>query len=244
MAKAWLEMNNLERHVFSLRDPDFNLPAPMVARLEAQFMYRWDMMLTNLHYVGVLLNPFFMNIMEIQNNGTAKHAVNRVVQKLSGPLGVDFNKVMNELTQYEEQQGPYGPLDAPNIYEGNLILHKWWHRVGGNALPIIAKWILLLTCSASLCKWNWSMYSFVHSKTQNHLGVEKAEALFYIYTNSHLLRQRLDADDDNDDNNDNNGNGGEGHDGSNGDSFGGGGQHRRADPPIIPRNLHVEIMYN
>jgi hypothetical protein len=57
------------------------------------------------------------------------------VQKLSGPLGVDFNEVMNELTQYEEQQGPYGPLEAPNIREGNLLPHQWWHRVGGNALP-------------------------------------------------------------------------------------------------------------
>jgi hypothetical protein len=102
--------------------------------------------------------------------------------------------VMNELTQYEEQQGPYGPLEAPNIREGNLLPHQWWHRVGGNALSILAKRILSLTCSASSCERNWSMYSFVHSKTQNHLGVEKAEALVYIYTNSRLLRQRPGAD--------------------------------------------------
>jgi hypothetical protein len=56
------------------------------------------MMLTDLHYVGTLLNPFLMNVMEIQNNGTTKRVLNRVVQKLSGPLGVDFNEVMNELT--------------------------------------------------------------------------------------------------------------------------------------------------
>ena len=64
-----------------------------------------------------------MNDMEIQNNGTAKCALNRVVQKLSSLLGMDFNKVMNELTQYEEQQGLYGPLEAPNIREGNLLSH-------------------------------------------------------------------------------------------------------------------------
>jgi hypothetical protein len=123
MAKAWLEMNNLKRHVFSLREPDFNLPAFLAARLEVQFMHRWDMMLIDLHYVGTLLNPFLMNVMEIQNNGTAKRALSRVVQKLSSPLGVDFNEVMNELTQYEEQQGPYGPLEAPNIREGNFLSH-------------------------------------------------------------------------------------------------------------------------
>jgi hypothetical protein len=123
MAKAWLEMNNLKRHVFSLQEPNFNLPASMATRLEAQFMHRWDMRLTDLQYAGALLNPFFMNVMEIQNNGTAKRALNRVVQKLSGPLRVDFNEVMNELTQYEEQQGPYSPLEALNICEGNLLPH-------------------------------------------------------------------------------------------------------------------------
>jgi hypothetical protein len=124
MAKAWLEMNNLKRHMFTLRDPDFNLLAPMAVRLEAQFVQWWDMMITDLHYVGALLNPFLMNVMEIQNNGTAKRALNRIVQKLSGPFGVDFNEVMNELTQYKEQQGPYGPLEAPNIHEGNLPPHQ------------------------------------------------------------------------------------------------------------------------
>jgi hypothetical protein len=34
------------------------------------------------------------------------------------------------------------------------------------------------------------MYSFVHNKSRNRLGVNKAEALVYIYTNSKLLRQK------------------------------------------------------
>ena len=102
MAKAWLEMNNLKRHVFNLQEPDFNLPTPMAARLEVQFMPRWNIIITDFHYAGAMLNPFLMNVMEIQNNGTTKRALNRVMQKLSNLLGIDFNKVMNELTQYEE----------------------------------------------------------------------------------------------------------------------------------------------
>jgi hypothetical protein len=114
------------------------------------------------------------------------------------------------------------------------------------------------------------MYSFVYSKTQNRLGVEKAEALVYIYTNSRLLRQRPSADpvryyddnifledsnddggalsetddDDNDGNDDNNGNGGEGHDGNDGDSSDGGGKYRRADPPVIPQDPHLEAAFD
>jgi hypothetical protein len=233
-------------------------------------MHRWDMMLTDLHYAGTLLNPFLMTVMEIQNNGTAKRVLNRVVQKLSGPLGVDFNEVMNELIQYEEQQGPYGSLEAPNIHEGNLLPYEWWHRVGGNALPIIAKRILSLTCSASSCERNSSMYSFVYSKTRNRLGVDKAEALVYIYLNNRLLRQRPGADpvryyddnifsedsdddggalsqmddDDNDGNDDNIGNGGEGHNDNDGDSFDGGGQYRRADLPVIAQDPHPETVFD
>jgi hypothetical protein len=70
----------------------------MAIGLEAKFMKRWDMMLIDLFYAGTLLILFLMNVMEIQNNDNTKHALNKFVQKLSGPLGVDFKKVMNELT--------------------------------------------------------------------------------------------------------------------------------------------------
>lgn len=38
------------------------------------------------------------------------------------------------------------------------------------------------------------MYSFIHNKVRNRLGVKKAEDLVYIYTNSKLLRERRGAD--------------------------------------------------
>jgi hypothetical protein len=42
-------------------------------------MKRWDMMLTDLYYTRSLLNPFFMNVMEIQSNNDAKCTLNRTV---------------------------------------------------------------------------------------------------------------------------------------------------------------------
>ncbi|KAG0614420.1 hypothetical protein M758_6G175300 [Ceratodon purpureus] len=75
-----------------------------------------------------------------------------------------------------------------------MLPHQWWQRVGGDALPLIAKRILSLTCSASSCEQNWNMYSFVHNKIRNQLGIKKAEDLVYIYTNSKLLRERRGAD--------------------------------------------------
>ena len=115
-------------------------------------------------------------------------------RRLSNPLGVGFNEVMAEMTEYEERLGPYSPEEAPDIRVANLQPHQWWSRVGGEALPKIAKRILALTCSASSCERNWSMYSFVHNKSRNRLGTKKAEDLVYIYTNTRLLRGRLGAD--------------------------------------------------
>jgi hypothetical protein len=109
-------------------------------------------------------------------------------------LRVGFNDAIAELTEYEERRGPYNPVEAPDIREAHMEPHQWWHRIGSTALLKIAKHILLLTCSTSSCERNWSIYSFVHSKSRNRLRVNKAEALVYIYTNSKLLRQRPGTD--------------------------------------------------
>jgi hypothetical protein len=77
-------------------------------------------MVTDLHYVGALLNPYLKDVMEIQENGDAKRALNRVVHKLCAILGVRFNDAMAELTEYEERRGPYSPVEAQDIQESNL----------------------------------------------------------------------------------------------------------------------------
>ena len=123
-----------------------------------------------------------------------KCALNKVVHKLYTILGVQFNDAMAKLTEYKERQGPHNLVEAPDIQEAHMEPPQWWHRVGGNALPKIAKHIFLLTCSTSSCERNWSMYSFVHNKSRNRLGVDKVEALMYIYTNSKLLGQKPSTD--------------------------------------------------
>ena len=187
MGKAWLTMNNLRKHIFKLRYAPFFLTPAIAEDIEENFMKRWDMMLTNLHYAGAMLNPYLRGHMELQQNGEAKRALNMVFRRLSNPLGVGFNEVMAEMTEYEKHLGPYSPEEAPDIRVANLQSHQWWSGVGGEALPKIAKRVLALTCSASSCECNWSMYSFVHNKSQNRLGTKKAEDLVYIYTNTRLL---------------------------------------------------------
>ena len=194
MEKAWLTMNNLRKHIFRLRYPPFSLTLAIAEEIEENFMKRWDMTLTDLHYAGAMLNPYLRRHMELQQNGEAKRALNRVFRRLSNPLEVGFNEVMVEMSEYEERFGPYSPEEAPDIRVANLQPHQWWSKVGGEALPKIAKRVLVLMCSASLCEPNWSMYSFVHNKSRNRLGTKKGEDVVYIYTNTRLLRGRLGAD--------------------------------------------------
>jgi hypothetical protein len=107
-------MNNLKKHIFNLWNCPFNLPARIVVTLEENFTKRWDMMLTDLHYVGALLNLYLKDVLEIQENGDAKRALNRVVHKLCVVLGVRFNDAMAKLTEYGECQGSYSPVEAPD----------------------------------------------------------------------------------------------------------------------------------
>jgi hypothetical protein len=139
MGRAWLTMNNLKKHIFNLRNPPFNLPRRIAATLEENFMKRWDMMVTDLHYASALLNSYLKDVMEIQENDDAKLALNRVVYKLCAILGVRFNDAMAELTEYEERQGLYSPVEAPDIREAHMEPHQWWHRVGGRVV-ILGVW--------------------------------------------------------------------------------------------------------
>ena len=65
MEKAWLTMNNLKKYIFRLRYPPFLLTPAIAEEIEENFMKRWDMMLTNLHYAEATLNPFPRGHMEL-----------------------------------------------------------------------------------------------------------------------------------------------------------------------------------
>jgi hypothetical protein len=123
MGRAWLMMNNLKKHIFNLRNPPFNLPGRIAVTLEEYFTKRWDMMVTDLHYVGALLNPYLKDVMEIQENCDAKRALNKVVHKLCAILEVRFNDAMVQLTEYEERRGPYSPVEALDIRKAHMEPH-------------------------------------------------------------------------------------------------------------------------
>ena len=82
-------------------------------------------MVTDLHYAGALLNLYLKDVLEIQENGNAKCALNKVVHKLWAILRVGFNDAMVELTKYKNCQGPYSSVEAPNFQEAYMEPHQW-----------------------------------------------------------------------------------------------------------------------
>ena len=73
------------------------------------------MMLTDLYCASALLNPYLKDVLEIQENGDVKHALNRVVHKLCAILGVGFNDAMAQLIEYKKYQGLYSLVEALDI---------------------------------------------------------------------------------------------------------------------------------
>ncbi|CAN0899470.1 hypothetical protein LINGRAHAP2_LOCUS20295 [Linum grandiflorum] len=53
-----------------------------------------------------------------------------------------------------------------------------------------AIWILSLTCSASGCERNWSVFERVHTKKRNRLLQKKMNDIVYVMYNSKLLRRQ------------------------------------------------------
>jgi hypothetical protein len=88
-----------------------------------------------------------------------------------------------------EGRGPFGSIHVATSL--NMPPHEGWDSIGAGACTLapIAKCILAQVCSTSSCEQNWSSYSFVHNKVQNHLMSGQAIDLVYIYTNSKLLRE-------------------------------------------------------
>ncbi|CAN1132641.1 hypothetical protein LINPERHAP2_LOCUS7154 [Linum perenne] len=71
-------------------------------------------------------------------------------------------------------------------------LADWWSSFGDD-VPELQKFairILSLTCSASGCERNWSVFERVHSKKRNRLLQKKMNDIVYVMYNSKLLRRQ------------------------------------------------------
>ena len=66
---------------------------------------------------------------------------------------------------------------------------KWWEQYGAGVpeLQAVAVKVLAQCSPACSCERNWSTYGFIHCKSRNRLGVERAKDLVYVFSILRLL---------------------------------------------------------
>lgn len=74
-----------------------------------------------------------------------------------------------------------------------ILTALWWESYGGEGkeLQKLAMRILSLTCSATGCERNWSIFDQVHTKRRNRLEQQRLNALVFVKYNLQLeMRQK------------------------------------------------------
>ncbi|KAI0510944.1 hypothetical protein KFK09_011555 [Dendrobium nobile] len=99
-------------------------------------------------------------------------------------LGIErYNK------QVEPRQGA-----APPWTPGRLKrIVRWWSQFGDDVpeLKAFAVKVLSLTCSASVCERNWSIFNQIHTKRRNRLTTYRMNKLVYVMFNKKLKDRHL-----------------------------------------------------
>jgi hypothetical protein len=148
------------------------------------------MVKTYLHYAGALLNPYLLHNKELADDNDSLTTYKRVLQKICFPE--TYPDIVHDFLAFQHKQGPFHDMLDPK--DQKCSMHDWWAFEGAcrKLIAPIVRQILGQTMSS--CEWNWSSYSFVHNKSRNRLQPKKAEDLVYVYTNSRLMAEEKDKD--------------------------------------------------
>ncbi|XP_072084745.1 uncharacterized protein [Arachis hypogaea] len=99
-------------------------------------------------------------------------------------------KILEEQTLYKAGYGLFGSSFAKS--QRKKISPAFWWRTYGHEAPNmrdLAIKILSLTCSASGCERNWSIFEHIHTKKRNRLDHERMESLVFIKYNQQLIER-------------------------------------------------------
>ncbi|XP_057418793.1 uncharacterized protein LOC130713003 [Lotus japonicus] len=152
---------------------------------------RWNSQLHRpLHAAGHFLNPeYYYNDSELDYDFEVQKGVYDCVERLS-PTDELRKKILTELPIYKSGGGMFGSKFAIE-QRGTIAPAQWW-RMYGQSTPNLTKLaikILSLTCSASGCERNWSVFEQIHTKKRNKLEHKRLEDLVFVKYNQALVRR-------------------------------------------------------
>ena len=150
---AWRVMYHLKTHVQGFAEHPFCLGLELAQRAPLSFENRWALMMTDLHWVGGMLNPTLRRWAPFYEYDQSRRILNRVFKKLAS----NEETYIHVLIQYQdflENRRSFQEAVDP-IVQG-APLHEWWDAMGSEAkaLQTIARQILAQVCSISSCEQN------------------------------------------------------------------------------------------
>ncbi|XP_050945326.1 uncharacterized protein LOC103499176 [Cucumis melo] len=152
---------------------------------------RWELQLHRpLHAAGYYLNPsFYYSNPSIQEDDEIVNGLYSCITKMVASLDIQ-DKILAELSKYKRAEALFGqPLAIRQRDKISPV--EWWDNFG-QSTPNLQKFairILGLTCSASGCERNWSVFEQLHSKKRNRLAQSRLNDLVFIKYNRALKRQ-------------------------------------------------------
>ncbi|XP_034693471.1 uncharacterized protein LOC117920189 [Vitis riparia] len=152
---------------------------------------RWEIQLHRpLHAAGYFLNPeFFYDKPEIEHDAEIMSDLYKCILRLTRDPAKQ-EKVVAEVSLFTNAQGLFGNELAVRTRKIRAPA-EWWAAYGASApnLQKFAMKVLNLTCSASGCERNWSIFENIHSKRRNRLDHQRLNDLVYIKYNRALKRR-------------------------------------------------------
>uniref|UniRef100_A0A0R0FZH2 BED-type domain-containing protein n=1 Tax=Glycine max TaxID=3847 RepID=A0A0R0FZH2_SOYBN len=158
---------------------------------------RWNCQLHRpLHAAAHFLNPeFFYDNTDLEFDFEVTNGLFECIKKLISQFDVQ-QKILTELHLYKIGVEHFGSDFA--MAQRKTHSPTYWWRIFGSQTPNLQKLaikILSLTCSASGCERNWSVFEQIHSKKRNRLEHKRLHDLVFVKYNQQL-KQRYNARDE------------------------------------------------
>jgi hypothetical protein len=83
MGNVYMIMRALCYHMVASRNAPFNMPSDLMEPLEVALRNREALVASDLHYAGVLFNPYLIKDMELRDDQNAIEGLMRVFQRLT-----------------------------------------------------------------------------------------------------------------------------------------------------------------
>ncbi|XP_057450420.1 uncharacterized protein LOC130742148 [Lotus japonicus] len=152
---------------------------------------RWTCQLHQpLHAAGHYLNPeFYYSNPDLEFDYEVTKGLYDCIDRLIPSVEIR-RKILEELPLYKTGTGMFGEPFA--IEQRSKIAPAHWWRMYGLSTPNLQRLaikIVSLTCSASGCERNWSVFEQIHTKKRNRLEHKRLQDLVFVKYNQALLRR-------------------------------------------------------